>query len=42
MLVEVDDEVLLRLQLPGQLGGEHGAERALLRLLVGLLFHEQG
>ena len=31
MLVQVDDEVLLGLELPGQLAGLHHAERALLR-----------
>ena len=30
LLVEVDDEVLLGLELPGELGGRHVFERALL------------
>ena len=39
MLVEVDDEVLLALQLPGELIGVHHTQGALLAWLIWILFH---
>ena len=37
MLVQVREEVLLALQLPGELGREHVVEAALLAVGVGLV-----
>ena len=39
MLVEIDDEVLLALQLPGELVGVHHAERPLLGVGIDLVDH---
>ena len=39
LLIEIDDEVLLGLELPRELGGRDRGERALFRLDLWVGFH---